>query len=52
MFSMMRVVLAALMSVWIGGVALAGGLAVLFVSVLRERLAVCRSDPYSTRVKR
>ncbi|NLW50192.1 MAG: hypothetical protein GXY85_05020 [Candidatus Brocadiaceae bacterium] len=36
----------------IGGVALAGGLAVLFVSVLRERLAVCRSDPYSTRVKR
>jgi predicted anti-sigma-YlaC factor YlaD len=36
----------------IGVIALVVGIVLLFVSVLRERLAVCRSDQYSKRVKR
>ena len=36
----------------IGVIALVVGAVLLFVSVLRERLAVCRSDQYSKRVKR
>ena len=36
----------------VGVIALVLGAVLLFVSVLRERLAVCKSDQYSKRVKR